>query len=361
MNYKWRKQELIKLKKEIEKVGLEYDLENINTLLETYGQTLNLREIGITPKDSKFNPDEACYYFIHNLNKLPESIQDKLLDLFKIEKDFIRVVSPVDRVKFKPTNKELIELGHDCVNQFENKRLVQLYDKVTDKNSSFIHITKEIYTGASVSLRGLALDLKQNNSQYLYLARTGTTDDFGTLIHEFFHLYIYTLMNEEGLKYFSELEGRLGSFSAYKYLESIGLTKEADDLCQQILIEMIYSSFKLYMCDLLCSTIKDNKIDLKLANKTYKEEIGYKDRILKSEIPKYCSVYGFYEYTNLLCKLMILDLYEKSHDLNQVLYDTLQLKQNDNRKTLNRLKQYGITFQNDDYKNFRELYGRVRQ
>ena len=221
MKYKWRKYQIKKLKKLAEKLKDETTLENAEIMLGIMSSSLETESFHIVPEEEQFDFDKLYEYYSHNMNNLPDHVYDYLMELFKIEDDIDWFFGRPLLTPFDISQKDMVTLGHDCLKELHDDKLLKTYDEIVKRRNHQLHITSNFNPKGTVAqLDGCTLYDFIHNKQFIYVYETHTAFDFQTLIHEAMHSHLYELNKPipGSIKYFQELEGRFGNLLAEEYL-----------------------------------------------------------------------------------------------------------------------------------------------
>lgn len=365
MRCKWNLKQIQELKKQAEKNNDEITLENIDMMLEIMSSNLDLNKTSIVPEQEKIHFRDSLETFSHNMEYLPENMVDTAMDLFKIENEFDWFISGYGITPFYISNKDMITLGHDCLKELRIKRLLKIYEQIVNDKGHYLHMVNQKYpTGAKSNLGGITFYDYSNKKSYICVYRENVAFDFQTLIHEVLHAYFYKFQEPphyKAISYFQELEGRLGNLIAINYLNKIGFEELAKELRIIDLKAALDDSYHTYLNDLLFGVSNGKNFNIGKAARIYEKETKDKWYYSRNELPEICSIYGFDVITDIICYLIIEDLYAYCGDMHEVFENVRQIKKFDNLETLMNLDKYGFTFMNDNFKNVNQLRKQLKK
>jgi len=358
MRCKWNKKQLLALKEIALKTKDEVTLENLDMMLEIMDDDLNLDKFNIVPEKEKTSYKDAYELFTSNVEYLTEDLIDTSMDIFKIEDEFDWFLSEDEITKFDISNKDLITIGYDCLAELRAKKLLKIYTQIIDDKKHYLHMTRNSCpSGIKSTLGGITFYNYNNKKNYICVYRTDTAYDFQTLIHETLHAYFYKLYppGKRGIKYFQELEGRLGNELAINYLNKIGYPTLSDELNISDLKGVLTDSYHVYLNDLLFGESNGKNFNLGRAARVYEQELNDKWLYKRDDISEICSIYGFDVITDLISYLIIKDLFAYCNNKSDILENVRRLKQNDSLEVMMQLDKLGLTFMNDNFKNVNDV------
>lgn len=358
MRCKWSKKQLLELQKKAAILNDIDTLEDISMMFDILNESINLDNFNIVPELEEVNFDDAYNCFSYQMNNLPEKVFDYLMELYKTEPDFDYFLSRPSLTRFNISNKDLITLGHDCLKELHDKKLVDRYDEQVKDSNRLLHISsRQNPTGEIAQLDGATFFDFVNKQNYIYVYNTNTAFKFQTLIHEAMHAHFYDLNapTRGSIKYFQELEGRFGNLLASIYLKKIGFEKLYNELMSYELRASFHDSYNLYLNDLLFGLSKHKKFNLKKVKEVYEQENNDKWLYEPDDLTEICSIYGFDVATDLLCYLMTMETYSKHHDIEEVYHKTVEMKSADDFDSVASLEDFGYKFMNNNFKSVNKL------
>ena len=358
MKYKWRKSQIKQLKKLSEKLKDETTLDNTDIMLGLLSFKEDTRSFHIVPNDDNQDFEVAFEYYSHNMNNLPDNVYDYLMELFKIEDDYDWFFTRPILTPLSIKQKELVDLGHDCLEELHDDRLIKTYEEIVKRRNHQLYITDKYNpSGATAQLDGCTFYDFIHRKQYIYVYESHTAFDLETLVHEALHAHLYDLNTpiQGSIKYFQELEGRFGNLLAEWYLNKIGFGDLAGQLMDYEMRTSLHDSYNLYVSDLLFGTAKNNKFDLEEVKKYYEEETNDKWVYEPDDLDEIYSIFGFDVSTDLLCYLMTMDSYLKSQSIDETYHKMLEMKSCDDFDSVYELEKYGYTFMNDGFEQINNL------
>ena len=197
-----------------------------------------------------------------------------------------------------------------------------------------------------------------NYKPYIMIQTTYTLNDFISLIHEIAHA-IYMIPNNEvgthvGYSEFLELEGSWFNYLGIQYLIDNGYSEDA----KKILYDLFYTSFFQFTDYYIINTIYN--IFIEHQNITIKEinRIIFDERnieISKSAVKKIArsSIKSdFIYFINYLICTDLEKIYNEDKDKAFELFENIKMTNSED--TINMLRENGITFMDDNFKNYNE-------
>lgn len=304
---------------------------------------------------------EAYTYFITGLNYIPDELYDIAVDIFSWFEDTksLRINPP--SIKIDLSDDELVTIAHDIIKSMGDPILLKVFNILIKKDNHLLNIqsANSNTKTPTKSLGGVTYFHPTKKLSHVSIFRDHTVEDIEYLVHESLHFaykyILHKLYNFDGIHLFGELEGEFANIYVASYLEQIGL-QDASTLRAMLVNNCLTASYLLMINHALFKTAQNKQFD---ANRATEEVNKYLQNIeidiLPKEIPCYLTVSAFEEVTNILSYLTALELH-KEYSPNDALSIITSLKMNDSADLFGNLKENGLHFYEDGYKEFIKEY-----
>lgn len=354
MEYTWKKSELnkklllAKLSKDTKSIELYTLLLNILNDKETT-EELNIR----TNNQTNINLQYAKKYFATGLEHINEDLYSIAIDLYRIINNSMYLNQKFKYKRYPISNDELINVVRNIIRFFNNPEMLDYFDYLIHHNYLNIKEDANKVINDTQKTGGLTFYDYQAKKTYINTFRYYTIEDVEILLHEFFHAFFFNKnkLNEPSFHKLPELEGMIGSFLAYQYLEECD-NPDALTLRKEMFSSIITESFLSMMNHILIL----NDYDPKETNKILKSlDLSDKISIDSSDIPSFLNIQGFNTITNIIAYLITLDIFSEIKDPHEIINILTLLKMNDTSDILENINDFNIiTFHKDGLKNLQK-------
>lgn len=368
MQYHWNKYELLLKRQIAQLLHNEHMQTTFNIMLDSYDlskTTVSKEQILLASDKDKINYQDSYLYFSSGLKYIPTTLYQDMVDIFSFVEDLNTLNGePVyEHVYF--SDDELITFAHDIIKSMNNPLILKEFNNLLHKLRHILNIQKVVedkISSPTEALGGITFYDELFYKSYINIFRNYTIEDVEILTHECLHAIFFKLFGKANkIKrvpfLLQELEGQFASQLSARYLDSIGLSTEANKLHKYFVDAIFCSSFLLLVNHLLFATSTNEKFDFTKLNTCLEQYFkNIRLTLSESELPTYLTIQGFNEATEMLSSLAAMDLLNMEEDMATITNKMINLKQNDGTDIFTNFENNGITFYQDGYKNLAKEY-----
>lgn len=364
MNYTW---DINKLHRQLALSRLLHNKRNLKyyslvlNSLNIDKENFNKSELLLHENDDDIDFMDSYLYYITGLEYIPEELYNTAIDIFSWFEDTksLRVMPPISKIDI--SDEDLVAISHDIIKSMDDPDLLKVFNVLIKKENHLLNIQSANSNTKTTtkSIGGATFFHPTKRLSHVSIFRENTIEDIEFLVHESLHFaYKYLLHkfhNFDGINLFSELEGEFANIYVASYLENINF-KDAKYLREMLVNNCITASYLLMINHILFKTAKNKQFKATYATDEVNKYLkNIEIDILPEEIPFYLTISSFEETTNILSYLTALEL-NKDYGPNDALSIITSLKMNESADLFSNLKEHGIHFPEDGYKDFIKEY-----